>query len=215
MRRLILKMSVSIDGFVAGPNGEIDWIFPSMDEGTTRWLVETISRAGAHLMGSRTFADMAAYWPRATDPIAGPMNAIPKVVFTRRGRAPLAGASTRALEDASRARPLREDVAAAAAAGGASWTEPQVAAGALADEIARLEAQPGADLLAHGGAAFARSLVREGLVDEYQLLVHPMALGAGLALFSGLAAPRALELVAVTPFPSGAVAHVYRPPGGR
>jgi riboflavin biosynthesis pyrimidine reductase len=120
MRRLILKMSVSVDGFVAGPNGEVDWIFPTLDEGTTRWLAETLSRAGAHLMGSRTFRDMAAYWPRSVGPIAGAMNDIPKVVFTRSGRAGLAGATSRALQDAVEARPVGTS-AARGGEGAASW----------------------------------------------------------------------------------------------
>ena len=83
MRRLILKMSVSIDGFVAGPNGEVDWMFRSRDEGGMRWVDETLRQAGLHVMGSRTYYDMAAFWPTANHPLAEAMNVIPKAVFTR------------------------------------------------------------------------------------------------------------------------------------
>jgi dihydrofolate reductase len=79
----------------------------------------------------------------------------------------------------------------------------------LAEEVARLKHEPGKDILAHGGAAFAQSLVRLGLVDEYRLLVHPVALGRGLPLFSAIATPLDLELVDLKRFSGGAVAHVY------
>lgn len=103
MRKLILKMHVSIDGFVAGPNGEADWIFKSQDEGVTAWLLDTLQQAGAHIMGSRTFHDMAAYWPTSPGPLAAPMNEIPKVVFSKKGIIePVSPAvTTRSLRDAT------------------------------------------------------------------------------------------------------------------
>ncbi|HZV66115.1 MAG TPA: dihydrofolate reductase family protein, partial [Telluria sp.] len=93
----------------------------------------------------------------------------------------------------------------------APWGDTMIVRGDLADEINRLKQLPGRELLAHGGARFARSLVALGLVDEYRLVVHPVVLGKGLALFDGIEAPRDLVLVGATPFPSGAVAMVYRP----
>jgi dihydrofolate reductase len=199
MRNLILKMNVSLDGFVAGPNGEIDWIFKSQSDDAKAWIVDSLWQAGAHIMGSRTYADMAAYWPSSTDAIAPPMNQIPKVVFSRTGKM----TTTRALEDASRAEPVGR--------AGASWAEPRVASGDLATEIARLKEEPGKDIVAHGGASFAQSLVASGLIDEYQLIVHPVALGRGLALFSELSKPLALTSVSTTRFARGGVAYVLRP----
>jgi dihydrofolate reductase len=214
MRKLILKMSMSADGFVAGPNGEIDWIFKSLDEGTTSWEMATLSQAGVHIMGSRTFRDMAAHWPSSTEPYAAPMNEIPKIVFSRKGRVtPSSGPTTQALKDASHAQ-------STGSAGGsaskveekkAEWARSKIMTGDLAEEIARLKQEPGKDLLAHGGASFAQSLAHLGLIDEYQLLIHPVALGRGLPLFSTLPKPVALQLVSATAFPVGAVAHVYRP----
>jgi len=86
MGKLILKMDVSLDGFVSGLNGESDWIFETCDEGCTIWEVETIGQAGLHVMGRKTFEDMARYWPSATNPFAAAMNAIPKLAFTRSGK---------------------------------------------------------------------------------------------------------------------------------
>ncbi|MGD0523765.1 MAG: dihydrofolate reductase family protein [Polyangiaceae bacterium] len=199
MRNLILKMNVTLDGFVGGPKGEIDWLFRNTGDDAKAWIVDTLRRAGAHLMGSRTYADMAAYWPSSTDVIAAPMNEIPKVVFSRTGKA----ATTRALEDASHAAPVEN--------AGASWGQPRIASGDLAEEIARLKQEPGKDLVAHGGAGFARSLVASGLIDEYQLVVHPVALGRGLSLFSDLPRPLPLTSVSTTRFSGGALAHVLRP----
>lgn len=209
MRKLILKMSISVDGFVGGPKGEINWIFDSMGEDATAWTVGIIRKAGAHLMGSRTFHDMAAYWPTSSDPFAAPMNEIPKVVFTRRGLGgPDPAATTGALKDATARMPLDPS---AKAQGAESWVHPTVASGDLVKEIAKLKAGSGGELVAHGGASFAACLAADGLVDEYALLVHPVALGRGLPLFAGLGRPQALKLVSSTPFSGGAVAQVYRP----
>jgi dihydrofolate reductase len=93
----------------------------------------------------------------------------------------------------------------------ADWPDSQIAAGKLADEIARLKAQEGGYLLAHGGAKFAQALSREGLVDEYRLVIQPAAFGDGLALFRDLPSRLALELVEAQTYSTGAALHVYRP----
>lgn len=212
MRQLILKMSVSVDGFVGGPHGEIDWIFKTMDQSATAWTVDNIWQAGVHIMGSRTFHDMAAYWPSSTEPFAAPMNEIPKVVFSSRGIIDRArsGSTTQALRDATK-NAEGSQLSPETLANEASWINATVAGGDLATEIARLKDRPGKDIFAHGGAGFAQSLSKLNLVDEYRLLVHPVALGAGLPLFPPLQAPIYLRLVRVTTFDSGAAAHIYRP----
>jgi dihydrofolate reductase len=93
----------------------------------------------------------------------------------------------------------------------AEWADSQIARGDLAEEIARLKREPGADLIAHGGATFAQALARLGLVDEYRLVIHPTALGNGLALFNDLPAPLHLELIEAHRYRTGAVGHIYRP----
>ncbi len=211
MRRLVLKMSVSIDGFVGGPNGEIDWLFRTMDEEATAWTVESLWQAGVHIMGSRTFNDMAAYWPSSTEPFAAPMNEIPKIAFSRSGTVGVGGRwTTRALVDA-RARVASQPGSASPAV--ESWNTARVATADLTEEVARLKQEQGKDVLAHGGATFAQSLVSLDLVDEYRLLMHPVALGRGLPLFTGLKKPIDLELVDVKRFSGGAAAHVYRKRG--
>jgi dihydrofolate reductase len=212
MRKLILKMSMSLDGFVCGPNDEMEWIFESSSDETTDWLVKTISAAGLHIMGSRTFQDMVNYWPTSREPIAAPMNAIPKVVFSRKGLTGRPGGTTRALKDAGSAREARGDAAAAEPVANAeTWSDVPVLTGDLATEIAALKQQSGGDILAHGGVGFAQSLVETELIDEYHLLIHPIALGQGRSPFSTLAAPLRLHLTETVAFKTGVVAHLYRP----
>ena len=86
-----------------------------------------------------------------------------------------------------------------------------MASGDLAEEIGKLKAQGGKPIIAYGGASFARSLVAQGLVDQYHLRVHPVALGTGLPLFSDLAMPKPLKLLSSRAFPAGSVAQIYRP----
>lgn len=214
MRKLILRMSMSLDSFMCNPEGAVDWLFSSMDEPATAWLLERLWGVGVHAMGSRTFRDMAGYWPFSTEPFAAPMNEIPKAVFTRnRSFDPASGAPhTRAIRDAEAARAAAGGGSTApSAAIGESWKQPGVYAGELAEEMARLKQQAGKPILAHGGVSFAQSLVQTGLVDEYWLLVHPVALGKGRGLFAELQRPVPLHLVSATGFPGGVVAHVYTP----
>lgn len=192
MRKLILKMSMSLDGFVSDFEGTNKWMFGS-DPEPKAWGVELISNASLHIMGSRTFAVTAPFWPTSTMPFAAPMNQIPKAVFSKRGPAILAAATARGVPGAE------------------SWAAAYVASDDLAAEIAKLKARDGKPIIAHGGAVFARSLVAAGLVDEYALLVSPMALGKGVPLFSDLATPSPLRLVSSTAFPGGAIAQIYQP----
>jgi dihydrofolate reductase len=202
MRELILKMSLSLDGFAAGPRGEAGWMFGT-DPQAKAWVLERVRDAGLHVMGSRTFRDMAAFWPTSTLPFAEPMNQVPKAVFSRQGASVLNAAAARPGAAGHATGPLQP--------GAQSWAEAYVASGDLAEEIARMKAADGKPIVAHGGAAFARSLVAANLVDEYALLIHPILLGQGLPVFTDLPAPRPLRLVSSTAFPGGAVAQVYRP----
>jgi dihydrofolate reductase len=93
----------------------------------------------------------------------------------------------------------------------ADWPASTIASGALAEEIKALKRQPGKDMIAWGGAAFAQSLTRLRLVDEYRLVHQPVVLGDGLPLFAGLTAPFVLDLIEARPYADGSVLQVYRP----
>jgi dihydrofolate reductase len=92
-----------------------------------------------------------------------------------------------------------------------SWQEAYVAAGPMADEIAKLKRVDGKPIIAHGGGGFSRSLIATGLVDAFLLLVHPVALGGGMPIFTELEKPLLLKLIETQSFPKGAVAQIYRP----
>lgn len=179
---------MTLDGYVAGANGEKDWVFRTGHPDGKAWLGRTLLQAGAHLVGRRTYTDWIRYWPTSTDPLADAMNSIPKVVFSRSGK----------LE-------LGPDVATPP-----GWEDTRVLGTDLGADIQALKSEPGKDLLAQGGVSFARSLVQLGLVDEYRLIVHPVVLGSGLALFQDTEAFDLTLIDAVT-FPSGAQALTYQP----
>lgn len=210
MKKLVLKMSVSVDGFVAGPKGELDWLFRTMSKDAVKWEVGMLGRASLHLMGSRTYHDMAAWWPTSKEVFAPAMNEIPKAVFTRRGVGRPDKKMTSGALKSARAANRGTRGAKASAQVWESWLHPLICTGKLATEIKRLKNGTGKPLLAHGGAGFARSLIQTGLIDEYQLLVHPVALGEGLPIFRDVDRPLDLVLVDSIPFRSGAVAQIYR-----
>src|SRR3954471_13773001 len=153
MASLVLKMSVSLDGYIAPVDGSTDWIAAGRSDDALGWTVETVSNAATHLIGSTTYAAWATYWPGASGPFAKPMNEIPKVVFS----------NSLASADWGDTTISAGDLAAAVTR--------------LKQE------RPDGYLLAHGGARFARSLVETGLIDEYRLVIHPGVLGAGERIF--------------------------------
>jgi dihydrofolate reductase len=153
MAALVLKMSVSLDGYVAPPDGSAGWIAAGGSDDGFSWTVGTVSGAAAHLMGAATYTGWSGYWPSASGPFAKPMNEIPKVVFSNSLTSADWGETAIAAGDlAASVRRLKRE-------------------------------RPDGYLLAHGGARFARSLVETGLIDEYRLVIHPVILGAGEPLF--------------------------------
>lgn len=156
----------------------------AVPEGTElkQWKLDHIRNAGAHLMGRITYQEMSSFWPQSDDPYAAPMNDIPKVVFSK------------TLSDAE-----------------ATWPETRIARGDLAAEIGSIKAEAGPDVIVWGGSRLAGALAASDLIDEYRLLVLPVVLGRGQALFDQLPESRRLDLVETAAFPSGIVVHVHRP----
>jgi dihydrofolate reductase len=189
-----MKMSVSLDGFVCDSNGGKDWVFKTGDEESSAWSVGKIREAGLIIMGRKSFETMAPYWPTATGPFAGPMNQIPKALFTKKGFKRMAPVDTTTEKQWT---------------SGASWAEAQVFDGDLVEGIKELKAGSGKPVLAIGGAGFMRDLIATGLIDEYHLAIHPVALGSGLRIFTGLQIPFYLKLEEVKVFPKGVVVHSY------
>lgn len=158
MRKLILRISISIDGIIESSDGELDFAKTRSPEGAA-WVAEKMAQAGAHLMGRKAFCEMASFWPNASGALAKSMNEIPKIVFSKRGFNPAQFSSAK------------------------SWAEAEVITGDLVEEIKALKRQSGKHLMAHGGIEFAQNLVQTGLIDEFCLAVHPVAAGRGFRLF--------------------------------
>jgi dihydrofolate reductase len=155
MASLVLKMSVSLDGYLASRDGSTDWLAAGRSDDSTSWVLETVSNAGAHLIGAATYAAWAGYWPGASGPFAKAMNEIPKVVFSNSLTSADWGETEIAAGDLAEAITRLKQ-----------------------------ERLSGGHLLAQGGIRFARSLVETGLIDEYRLVIHPVVLGAGERLFT-------------------------------
>ena len=96
----------------------------------------------------------------------------------------------------------------------ADWPESQIASGELAEDIDGLKREPGGVILAYGGTTFIGSLIRENLIDEYRMVIHPVVIGNETGLFGPLREPRRLDLIDARTFPSGTAIHTYRPHDG-
>jgi dihydrofolate reductase len=185
-RRLLLHMSVSMDGFVANREKQIDWMAPR-GEGTTdhgdqrhRINLELITQIGTIVMGSGAYGEFFRGWGDSSSPMADYMNGLPKLVFS---------GSLDSVE----------------------WNNATLAERPLAEEITALKRQPGKDMVVFGGGRIARSLLRERLFDELRLTVHPVILGDGLSLMQGLPEPQRFELISSTVYTDGTIGNVLRP----
>ena len=180
---VIYSMTVSLDGFIAGPNGEIDWSVP--DEELHRFHNDQTRELGAHLLGRRLY-EVMTYWETAgEDPsiaeheheFAGIWQDLPKIVFS----------ST-----------LEQVVG-----------NTRLATEGVAEEVARLKSEDGKDV-AVGGATLAATLIEHDLIDEYRPFVAPVVLGSGTPFFPPLERRLGLELVETRAFPTRVVYLRYR-----
>ena len=180
-RKVVLKMVMSLDGFVTSPDGTHEWMFEWFGDDSGEWNRRALDEAGVHAMGRRSYEIMGPHWAASQGPIATAMNGKPKAVFSRTlktaewGPAEIFGGDLRA---------------------------------AIADLKARDDE---GTILVHGGPGFAKSMTRLGLVDEYQLTTVPIAIGAGLSPFAELGQHLKLDVVEEERFKSGALAQILIP----
>jgi dihydrofolate reductase len=183
MRKLIYSMGVSLDGFIAGPDSEIDWSAP--DEELHRFHNQQARETGAYLYGRRLY-EVMRYWETADEEPSAPEHELefariwkdtPKIVFSK------------TLEEVEGNARLVWD--------------------GVAEEVAKLKKQPGKEL-AVGGAGLASTFIKLGLIDEYRLFVSPVVLGGGTHYFPALEERINLELVETQTFGSRVVFVSYR-----
>ena len=187
MRKIITTTWVTLDGFIAGPNGEMDWVIVDDEMGT--YEDDIVSAADTLLLGRVTYQSFAGSWPHVPDnpnasegekQYARKLNAMRKIVF-------------------SKTLPTAE------------WNNSSLMKEVLPEEITKLKQEPGRDMLIYGSASIVRTLTNLGLIDEYQVLVHPVVLGGGKPLFQDIRDRRKLQLVKTKTFPSGVVGLYYQP----
>ncbi len=177
MRRLINSMTVSLDGFIAGPDGAIDWSVP--DEELFQFHTQQVQETGVQLCGRRLYETMLYWETAAKSPLAADQvefaqiwKALPKVVFSTTLQSVVGNT--------------------------------RLAAGDVGEEVSRLKQQPGKDI-AVGGAGLARACMRLGLIDEWRLFVSPVLLGGGTPYFPTLDTRIKLKLVETKTFGSRVV----------
>lgn len=187
MRNLILQEFVSVDGMAAGRDGSTDFIPASNrgDQSFGRRQESFLDSIDTILLGRKTYEMFVEYWPKVTSgderPFAEKLNAIPKVVFSKTlDRAPWG-----------------------------TWEDATVVKTDAAREIERLKQQPGKDLVIWGSLTLAQSLMHEGLIDEYQLIVCPVVLVEGRRLFDDKVAPGEMHLLSTRSFDRGSVLLSY------
>ena len=180
-RKVVLKMVMSLDGFVTSPDGTHDWMFEWFGDDSGEWNRRALDAAGVHAMGRRSYEIMGPHWAASQGPIATAMNEKPKAVFSR----------TLETADWGPAEIFGGDLGEAIA------------------ELKGREGE--GTVLVHGGPDFARSLTRLGLVDEYQLTTVPIVIGAGQSPFADLEEHLKLDVVDEQRFKSGALAQILVP----
>jgi dihydrofolate reductase len=183
MRKLAVFNLMTLDGYIAGPGGDISW--HNVDD-EFQELATSVSNSGNTLLFGRvTYELMAGFWPTPeaikTDPIvAAGMNKAEKIVFSRT---------------------LQK----------ADWTNTRLVKDDMLIEVRRLKQGSGKDLTVLGSGSIVAQLAQEGLIDEYQVLLNPVVLGKGKTMFEGIKSRLALKLVSTRTFGNGNVLLSYVP----
>ncbi len=186
MRKLKLQMQITLDGFVAGPEGQNDWVFASGADAAGRLkVIELADSCDTLLLGRKMAPDFIKHWENVVDnqpdspdqPLAQRMVNLRKIVFSR----------------------------TQTTINGRNVT---VENGDLVTAVQALKNEPGKDIMVYGGANFVSSLISHNLIDEYYMFVCPIAIGKGLSIFKD---KKMLKLESSTPYKNGKVINKYLP----
>lgn len=186
MRKVILSMMVSVDGFIEGPNQEQDWF--TWDEEMESYMINFFRTVDTFIYGRKSYEVMVDYWPNAAANPAWPnrdqefvdiMNNYPKIILSK------------TLDKVEWNATLIKDN--------------------IAEEITKIKKQPGKDLALFAGAETASTFIDHNLIDEYRLIINPVVIGSGQPLFKDLKDKLNLNLLKTETFPSGIVILYYQP----
>jgi len=180
-----------VDGFVGGPNGELDWMEWNWSDDIKKYVNDLHDTVDTILLGRKMTEGFIAHWASVVDKhdestkelkenyeFAKKMIDIPKVVFTK-------------------------------TLNSHNWINATLAKGELKDEVNRIKKQSGKDIIVYGGAEFVSSLIKNNLIDEYILFINPTAIGKGLDVFKALDDKMKLRLVTSKAFDCGIVVIKY------
>jgi dihydrofolate reductase len=181
MRKLILHVAMSVDGCIAGPNNEMNWIDFTWDEKLRQYEDRLHGPVDTIILGRKMTNEFISYWSnvmnKPEDPeytFAKKMMETPKIVFTKT---------------------LNKS----------EWPNTEIATDDLKDEITKLKSQEGGDIIVYGGASFDSSLIKENLIDEFYLFINPVVIGNGKTIFKDLKEIRKFILIESIAFDSGTV----------
>ena len=186
MRKLKLQVQISVDGFISGPNGEMDWMTFDWDDELKECVTEITTPIDCIVLGRKLAQGFIPHWAAvAANPYHPEFEA--GRIFTDTGKVVF----TKTLSQSE-------------------WPNTVLAKGDLVDEISRLKNQDGNDIIAYGGGTFVSALVKHGLIDELNLFVNPVALGAGMPIFRDLDNKQKFVFEAAKAFSCGIVLIRYR-----
>ena len=196
MRKLVVGSLVTLDGVMQAPGGRDEdrdggfqhggWLVPYFDEKFLGIMTEWTKRAGAFLLGRKTYEIFAASWPKSTDPaddIAEALNSRPKYVASR-------------------------------TLAKVTWNNSHLLKGNIAEEVAKLKVTEGGEIQVHGSSALLQTLLKHNLIDTLRIWQFPVVVGNGKRLFGEEAIPCSFRLVDTQETAAGAVLHVYERAGG-
>lgn len=178
---------MSIDAYIAGPNGEMDWMVWDWDHKLKKYVFELTEPVDTIILGRKMTDGFVSYWSdimtKPDDPFydfAKKMIETPKVVFTK------------TLEKSK-------------------WVNTSIATGNLTGEIMKLKSENGKDIIVYGGATFDSSLIKAGLIDEFHLFINPAAIGSGMAIFKDISQIQKFTFIKSTSFDCGIVELHFEP----
>lgn len=186
-RKLKLQVQMSIDGYICGPNGELDFMVWDWDDDLKQYVTALTEPVDCIVLGRKLAEGFIPHWanvaanPEHPEYTAGQkFTDTHKVVFTK-------------------------------TLAKSAWDNTVLAKGNLVDEITKLKKQDGQDIIAYGGATFVSALIKDGLIDEFHLFINPTAIGSGMAIFKEMDRKQNLVLVKSTAFDCGIVVLYYQP----
>ncbi len=190
MRNLKLQVQMTVDGFIAGPNSEMDWMVWDWDDELKQYVADLTEPVDCLILGRKLAQGFIPHWANvATNPDNSENAAGKKYTDTKKV------VFTKTLDKSDNAV--------------LEWNNTVLANGDLVDEINQLKNQKGKDIIAYGGATFVSALIKHQLVDEFHIFINPAAIGNGMTIFTELESMQMLTLIGSTKFDCGIVVLKY------